>query len=148
MFTSYQMMILLWPTDQPMFLQYGTNSQEKLNVYIVKESPSTPKSIAMKYRHNNDLAAMKKSFEDIDLKKKSQNTLKNMVKFEKLVSSPEFIFHYKNQRDNKLYYEYEKYNIDFILVKSDFKKYLSKEKFTNSELNIEKINALNIDHKY
>ena len=137
------MMILLWEADKPMFLQYS-NDKEKNNVNIVKTSPITPESIAMKCRHKADLEAIKKLYDDIDLEKKAQNIAKNMNKFEKFISTPEFIF-YSNQKYDKLYYEQKKYNIDFILDKSEFKKYLSKEKFINSELEIKKINALNLD---
>ena len=98
----------------------------------------------MKCRHKADLEAIKKLYDDIDLEKKAQNIAKNMNKFEKFISTPDYIF-YSNQKYDKLYYEQKKYNIDFILVKSEFKKYLSKEKFINSELDIKKINALNLD---
>ena len=111
-------MLLLWSPNEPMYLQYDVNN---INVHIVKSLPITPESIAIKERREADLKMIKKSFEDFDLKNlKMQKMIKNINKFEKFISTPEFIFHYNKQKNIPFCY-YQKYDINFNLIKDNYK---------------------------
>ena len=128
------MMILLWSPDEPMYLQYDINNQQNINVHIVKSSPITPESIAIKKIYKINLKIIKKSFEDIDLKNlKLQNMTNNINKFEKLVSTPEFIFQYNKRKNMALYHRYQRYDTNFNLIKIDYEKYLLEREFINSK---------------